>query len=99
VEWEFRRKKRTLTGNYQLLVEMPALLAPWRNPIFVQFMSHKVGRLLVPYCLAALLLSNLFLLSGVYMAAFALQVLWYSLAAAGWLHSVRHAIFHENIPH
>jgi len=46
-----------------------------------------------------LLLSNLFLLSGVYLAAFALQVLWYGLAAAGWLHSVRHAIFHENIPH
>ena len=86
---EYRRKRRTLTGNYQLLAEMPQLLAPWRNPIFVQFVSHKVGRLLVPYGLAALFVSNLFLLHGVYLAILASQVLFYGLAAAGRIFSFR----------
>jgi cellulose synthase/poly-beta-1,6-N-acetylglucosamine synthase-like glycosyltransferase len=82
---EYRRKTRTLAGNYQLFAQMPELLAPWRNPIFVQVVSHKLGRLLVPYCLVALFISNLFLLRGYYLAALAGQVLWYGLAAAGWL--------------
>ena len=69
-ECEYHRKKRTCTGNYQLLAQMPELLLPWRNPIFVQFVSHKVGRLLVPYGLAALFISNLFLLRDLYLVAF-----------------------------
>jgi hypothetical protein len=82
-EIEYRRKRRTLTGNYQLLAEMPELLLFWRNPIFVQFISHKVGRLLVPWALAALFVSNLFLMRGIYRAAFAGQILFYGLAVAG----------------
>lgn len=86
---EFERKTRTLAGNYQLFTQMPELLAPWRNPIFVQLVSHKLGRLLVPYCLAALFISNLFLLHGPYLVVFFGQVLWYALAVAGWLVSTR----------
>ncbi len=82
---EYRRKTRTLAGNYQLFAQMPELLAPWRNPIFVQVVSHKLGRLLVPYCLVALFISNLFLRHGLYLAVLVGQVLWYTLAAAGWL--------------
>lgn len=82
---EYRRKTRTLAGNYQLFAQMPELLAPWRNPIFVQLASHKLGRLLVPYCLVALFISNLFLPHGFYLAVLVGQVLWYALAAAGWL--------------
>jgi hypothetical protein len=63
---EYEKKKRTLTGNYQLFAEMPELLVPWHNPIFVQLVSHKVGRLIVPYCLALFFISNLFLLDGLY---------------------------------
>jgi poly-beta-1,6-N-acetyl-D-glucosamine synthase len=91
-ECEYRRKRRTLTGNYQLLAEMPELLSCRRNPIFVQFISHKVGRLLVPYGLAALFVSNLFLMHGVYLAAFAGQVFFYGMAAAGRLIPYRAAI-------
>jgi cellulose synthase/poly-beta-1,6-N-acetylglucosamine synthase-like glycosyltransferase len=91
-ECEYRRKRRTLTGNYQLLAEMPELLSCRRNPIFVQFISHKAGRLLVPYCLAALLVSNLFLMHGAYLAAFAGQVLFYCLAVLGRLIPNRAAI-------
>ncbi|SRR5579864_169979 len=88
-ELEYERKTRTLTGNYQLFAHMPGLLVPWRNPIFVQLVSHKLGRLLVPYCLAALLISNLFLLRGFYLVFFVCQILWYGLAASGRLLSTR----------
>jgi cellulose synthase/poly-beta-1,6-N-acetylglucosamine synthase-like glycosyltransferase len=88
---EYERKIRTLAGNYQLIVQMPALLAPWRNRIFVQFVSHKLGRLLVPYCLMALFVSNLFLLHGFYFIVMLGQIVWYSLAGAGWLASVHKA--------
>jgi cellulose synthase/poly-beta-1,6-N-acetylglucosamine synthase-like glycosyltransferase len=85
-ELEFEKKRRTLMGNYQLLVEVPKLLAPWRNPIFVQFVSHKVGRLLIPYCLVAFFISNVLLLSGLYRLIFAGQVAFYIVAAAGcWM--------------
>ena len=90
-ESEYERKARTLAGNYQLFAQMPELLAPWRNPIFVQMVSHKLGRLLVPYCLAALFLSNLFLLQGSYVVVLVGQLLWYTLAGAGWLVSTRYS--------
>src|SRR5205085_1329163 len=58
---EFGRKVRTLAGNYQLLTLMPQLLAPGRNPVFWQFCSHKLGRLMVPHLLILMLVSNVFL--------------------------------------
>lgn len=47
-ETELVRKVRTLTGNYQLLFWMPWLLHPGRNRIWIQFVSHKLLRLLTP---------------------------------------------------
>jgi poly-beta-1,6-N-acetyl-D-glucosamine synthase len=87
-EFEYEKKRRTLMGNYELLVEMPQLLLPWRNPIFVQFVSHKVGRLIIPYCLIAIFFSNLFLLHGFYLLFFAGQILFYLMACVGWLMSL-----------
>lgn len=84
-EAEFRRKVRTLAGNYQLVALMPGLLFPWRNPVFFQFVSHKMGRLLVPYFLAMLFFSNCFLLHGFYWVPFAAQWIWYLLALGGYL--------------
>ena len=72
-------------GNYQLMAQLPELLTPGRNPVFLQFLSHKVGRLLVPYFLVVLFLANCFLLRGFYLLAFALQVAFYLLALAGHL--------------
>lgn len=46
---EYQRKLRTLSGNYQLLSLRPALLMPWRNPAWFQFVSHKVMRLASPW--------------------------------------------------
>jgi cellulose synthase/poly-beta-1,6-N-acetylglucosamine synthase-like glycosyltransferase len=51
---ELTRKVRTQAGIYQLIGFFPKLLLPW-NPIFFHFASHKLGRLLMPFSLAALL--------------------------------------------
>jgi biofilm PGA synthesis N-glycosyltransferase PgaC len=80
---EYARKIRTLAGNFQLLKQMPELMAPWRNPVFIQFASHKVGRLLVPYFLGILFTSNFFLKGTAYGGILALQCIWYFLACTG----------------
>jgi cellulose synthase/poly-beta-1,6-N-acetylglucosamine synthase-like glycosyltransferase len=58
---EFRRKVRTLAGNYQLLTVFPALLHPTRNRMWIHFLSHKFGRLLVPWALLGLAVASAFL--------------------------------------
>jgi biofilm PGA synthesis N-glycosyltransferase PgaC len=80
---EFTRKVRTLTGNFQLLKQMPELIVPWRDPVFIQFVSHKVGRLLAPYFLITLFASSLFLEGAAYRAILTLQCACYLLAGAG----------------
>jgi poly-beta-1,6-N-acetyl-D-glucosamine synthase len=81
---EFRRKVRTLSGNYQLLQ-----LAPWilggSNPIRFEFVSHKLLRLLVPFALMAMLISSAFLSHPIYRMALVLQLLLYGLAVVGML--------------
>lgn len=82
---ELRRKIRTLAGNYQILLQEPRLLNPLANPVWVQYVSHKIGRLVVPWALGALLLTSLILAptSLFYAAACAAQLAFYSLAAYG----------------
>lgn len=81
---EFRRKVRTLVGNYQLLKLAPWLLTP-KNRILLQFVSHKLLRLLGPFLLAALLASSIMLSEGLYRIALVLQLAFYGLAAAALL--------------
>ncbi len=50
-EQEYRRKVRTLTGVLQLCAWLPGVLVPWRNPVWAQFICHKLLRLLSPYLL------------------------------------------------
>lgn len=78
---EFRRKVRTLAGNYQIFAWMPDLFVPFKSPVAWQLFSHKFLRLMVPFCLAGLLVSNLFMLNLFFFrAALACQVLFYGLA-------------------
>jgi cellulose synthase/poly-beta-1,6-N-acetylglucosamine synthase-like glycosyltransferase len=49
---EYHRKVRTLTGNFQLCAWLPAVLVPVRNPIWLQFVCHKLLRLLTPWAAA-----------------------------------------------
>jgi biofilm PGA synthesis N-glycosyltransferase PgaC len=53
IKAEFRRKVRTLAGNYQILRQYPALLGPG-NRMWFHFVSYKVGRLALPWILLAL---------------------------------------------
>ncbi len=57
---EFRRKVRTLAGNYQVLKYLPQLLGPG-NRMWFHFVSYKLGRLLLPYALSAMAISSLYL--------------------------------------
>jgi poly-beta-1,6-N-acetyl-D-glucosamine synthase len=84
---ERRRKVRTLAGNFQLVALMPSLLLPWRNPIFLQFVSHKLLRLLAPWALLGALVSSaiLALSSSFFMAVFMVQTAAYTLVLAGFL--------------
>jgi cellulose synthase/poly-beta-1,6-N-acetylglucosamine synthase-like glycosyltransferase len=52
---EFRRKVRTLSGNFQLLARLPSALLPWRNRVWLQLVSHKVLRLIVPWAMIVVL--------------------------------------------
>jgi hypothetical protein len=55
---EFRRKARTLAGNYQLFARMPALLNPFANRIWFETISHKIMRLVAPWLLILLALTS-----------------------------------------
>jgi hypothetical protein len=79
---EFRRKVRTLAGNFQLFAREAWLFLPWRNRLWLQTLSHKGLRLLVPAMFLTVLVSNCWLLSQpVYQLTMALQVTFYALAA------------------
>jgi poly-beta-1,6-N-acetyl-D-glucosamine synthase len=85
---EARRKQRTLAGNWQILALEPRLLVPIANRVWVQYCSHKIGRLLVPWALVAIFVSSLFLVreSPVYLVAVVAQAAFYGLAFYGaWL--------------
>ena len=82
---EFPRKVRTLAGNYQLLKFYPELLTQ-KNRMWADFVSYKLGRLLMPFFLIALFVSS-FWLPPVWRETFVgLQVAGYGFAASdGWL--------------
>lgn len=87
---ESRRKVRTLAGNYQILAQEPRLLLPVINPVWVQYVSHKIGRLVVPWALAGAFVSSVALATegALYAIACAAQAGFYLLAAyGGWAES------------
>ena len=79
---EFRRKVRTLAGNYQIFLHFSGLFLPFRSPIAWQIFSHKFLRVVVPFFLAVLFVSNLFLVARPFHAVFMiLQSIFYGMAA------------------
>jgi cellulose synthase/poly-beta-1,6-N-acetylglucosamine synthase-like glycosyltransferase len=77
---EFRRKVRTLAGNWQLIARMPCLLLPRRNPVWFAWMSHKFLRLIAPWALIAVWVSAAFATGNFYRLAWSLQTLAYIAA-------------------
>jgi cellulose synthase/poly-beta-1,6-N-acetylglucosamine synthase-like glycosyltransferase len=70
---EFRRKVRTLGGNYQLIMRVPALLHPRKNRMWFHFISHKLSRLILPFALLAVVISSFWLAPQWRTAALAFQ--------------------------
>lgn len=91
------RKRRTLAGNYQLLHRWPRLAIPLAHPLALRLWGHKWLRLLAPWCLLLLLLSNLWLardLAPLYLTTLAAQSAAYLLALLGrWLPGLANAWF------
>ncbi len=82
---EYRRKVRTLTGNIQLCAWLPGVLNPIRNPVWLQFMLHKLLRLLTPYWLLLIGLWILTELAGQLSRAWLAVVAGIAAAILLWL--------------
>lgn len=76
---EFRRKVRTLAGNYQILAAYPQLLG-FRNPLWWHFVSYKFARLLLPFALILIFIGGWWLPYPFNAATLAIQALVYGLA-------------------
>ena len=84
---EFRRKVRNLAGNWQSFMKNLWLFSPSKNPVFWQFASHKLFRLLVPFAMIIALVSALAgALGGSAFLSYALltQLVLYALAGASY---------------
>lgn len=77
---EFRRKLRTLAGNWQLMAKLPRLLNPFDNPAWFAFVSHKLLRLVAPWALLAALVASACAGHPFYVAMLVLQLLAYAVA-------------------
>jgi biofilm PGA synthesis N-glycosyltransferase PgaC len=85
---EFRRKVRTLTGNYQIMALLPAALLPWRNPVWLPWVSRKLLRLVMPWALLGMLSASAALESPLYLCLLVAQFVGYGLATLGLLPSI-----------
>lgn len=84
---EFSRKVRTLVGNFEIFKIFTEALNPFRSSIAFQLISHKFLRLVVPYLLILLVISNIFLFikGGIYFLAGFLQLSFYAVAYLGFI--------------
>jgi poly-beta-1,6-N-acetyl-D-glucosamine synthase len=90
---EFRRKVRTLAGNFQLLTHLPAAaLFPWSNRIWWQWISHKLMRLAVPWALLGMLISCFFLTEELYKIFLCIQLAGYGLGLLGLIPPLGRAV-------
>lgn len=83
LQGERKRKIRTLGGNFQSFSRHPWLFSPRENPILLQFLSHKVFRLAVPYAMVFALLSSALSPTPAVQVLAVLQTLFYIGALSG----------------
>jgi cellulose synthase/poly-beta-1,6-N-acetylglucosamine synthase-like glycosyltransferase len=82
------RKRRTIAGAAQLVRLFPRWLLPWRNPIWLTFVSHKLARLVSPVLLVGALAANVGLAAPdrpLYVSLLAVQAWFYLAAFVGWI--------------
>jgi poly-beta-1,6-N-acetyl-D-glucosamine synthase len=82
---EYRRKVRTLYGNYQIFYHFGNLFNPLTSPIAFQLFSHKFLRVIAPFLLILLFATNFFLVneSLTYQIFMVGQIAFYLLAILG----------------
>lgn len=83
VKLEWKRKVRTLAGNWQLLSLCPVLLSPFRNPVWWRFLSHKIFRLIVPAALLIIFAAGLLQDAFFYKVITLVQLSFYAVGIAG----------------
>jgi cellulose synthase/poly-beta-1,6-N-acetylglucosamine synthase-like glycosyltransferase len=84
-EQETIRKRRTIAGAAQLVRLYPRWLSPLTNPLWLEFVSHKLLRLASPALMYAALVSNAALMpSPLFATVMAAQLAFYLAAIGGW---------------
>lgn len=82
---EYRRKTRTHTGNYQIFMIFKELFIPFRSKVAMPLFSHKLMRILSPFFLILLFMSNIALAkNGPYGLFLVCQAVFYIFAMIGW---------------
>jgi hypothetical protein len=77
---EFRRRMRTLAGLWQVHIRLPQLFTG-RNRMRYHFLSHKFGRLILPWAILLFIVSTLFLpRSSMRVLLLAAESAWFLLA-------------------
>jgi len=83
---EVVRKRRTIAGCAQLVLRQPRWLFPWSNPIWIEYTSHKIARLVSPALLVVMLAANAALAGQpVYRVLLSAHICFYLAALSGWL--------------
>ncbi|MDP3791840.1 MAG: glycosyltransferase family 2 protein [Candidatus Omnitrophota bacterium] len=83
---EYRRKVRTLAGNYQIFSMFKDLLVPFLRPVSLALVSHKLFRVIAPFFMISVFVSNLFMaMEGSYILFLMAQIAFYALAIVGAL--------------
>ncbi len=83
---EYRRKARTLFGNYQIFWRCRQMFNPVTSPVALQFFSHKFLRVIVPFLMIGVFVLNILLLDQtIYKFLMLLQLIFYAMAAIGGL--------------
>jgi len=76
---------RNLGGNWQSYLRHPWLFNPFVNPVWLQFLSHKFARLLVPWALILAFVAAALGDGWLLTTAFWVQVVFYGLAVCSYL--------------
>jgi poly-beta-1,6-N-acetyl-D-glucosamine synthase len=83
-EQEYKRKVRTLTGNYQIFTMFIDRFNPFRSIVAMPLFSHKFLRIVAPFFIILMFLSNLALFKYSFYSLLMIgQIIFYLLALIG----------------
>jgi poly-beta-1,6-N-acetyl-D-glucosamine synthase len=80
IQGEWKRKVRTLAGNWQLVSEGSLLKQALTHRFLYRLFWHKVARLIVPYFLLILMTTSMLAQGSLYKICAGLQIMFYFLA-------------------